>query len=121
MKNSFCTQYQDIEPYITRDGSLIRELMHPVHHNNCNQSLAEAEVPAGTRTYLHKHHASEELYHVTHGHGTMFLGNDSFPITVGDTIHIPAGTVHAVAASDVTLKILCCCSPPYSHEDTELC
>lgn len=121
MKNIHRTQYHNIKPYITRDGSLIREIMHPFHHSNINQSLAEAEIPAGTRTFLHIHHESEELYHVIQGHGTMFLGNNTFTINTGDTIHIPAGTPHAIEAHEIILKVLCCCSPPYSHEDTELC
>jgi len=42
----------DIAAYITRDGSEICELMHPDHHGCREQSLAEAVVPAGTRTLL---------------------------------------------------------------------
>ena len=34
--------YRDIEPYVTKDGSEIRELMHPAVHGNEKQSLAEA-------------------------------------------------------------------------------
>lgn len=115
------TKYKNITPYITKDGSLIRELMHPSLHNNIQQSLAEAEIPAGTTTLLHKHHKTEELYHITQGHGTMILGEQRFPVNEGDTVHIAAGTAHAIVAHDITVKILCCCSPAYSHEDTELC
>ncbi len=121
MQSTFCTHYDSIEPYITRDGSLIRELMHPRNNSNVNQSLAEAIVPASARTFMHIHHKTEELYHVTEGYGTMFLGFKCFPIAQGDTVHIPAGTPHAVEAHDKALKILCCCSPAYSHDDTELC
>jgi len=38
------TIYEEIEPYITKDGSIIRELIHPAVHGNSNQSLAEATV-----------------------------------------------------------------------------
>ena len=41
------TRLADIAPYITRDGSAIRELMHPDVHGNRAQSLAEAVVAAG--------------------------------------------------------------------------
>jgi hypothetical protein len=34
---------------VTKDGSGIRELMHPDRHGNRNQSLAEALVPPGTQ------------------------------------------------------------------------
>ena len=115
------SRYQDIQPYITRDRSEIRELMHPTIHGNEHQSLAEARIPPGERTLLHRHHTSEELYHVTAGKGLMQLDEDQFEIQRGDTIAIPPGTPHAVANIGAeTLVILCCCSPAYSHDDTEL-
>jgi len=58
------TQYKDVQPYVTKDGSLIRELMHPDVHGNRQQSLAEAIVPVGFTTFLHKHLKSEEIYHI---------------------------------------------------------
>lgn len=115
------SRYQDIPPYITKDGSEIRELMHPTVQGNDKQSLAEAIIPAGKQTLLHRHHSSEELYHITAGHGVMQLGEQKFEIRVGDTIAIPPGTAHAVENyGREPLKMLCCCSPPYSHDDTEL-
>lgn len=115
------THYLDIPAYITKDGSLIRELMHPAVHGNRRQSLAEAVVPVGERTVLHRHLKSEELYHITGGNGFMIMGEERFPISPGDTIAIPPGTPHAVEnAGREPLRILCCCAPPYSHEDTEM-
>jgi mannose-6-phosphate isomerase-like protein (cupin superfamily) len=115
------SRYQNIPAYITKDGSEIRELMHPAVQGNRNQSLAEAIIPAGRQTLLHRHHLSEELYHVTHGQGLMQLGEEKFEIRAGDTVAIPPGIAHAVANyGREPLKILCCCSPPYSHDDTEL-
>jgi hypothetical protein len=38
--------------YITKDGSIIRELMHPAVHGGNNVSLAEAIVPAGVETLM---------------------------------------------------------------------
>jgi uncharacterized protein YchJ len=49
------TRYDDIPPYVTKDSSIIRELMHPVIHGNHNQSLAEAVVPVGSTTLFHRH------------------------------------------------------------------
>jgi mannose-6-phosphate isomerase-like protein (cupin superfamily) len=107
--------------YITRDGSEIRELMHPAVHGNKSQSLAEATVLPGQTTALHRHLRSEELYHVTSGQGVMRLGDEEFTIAAGDTVCIPPGAAHAVSNSgDELLHILCCCAPPYSHDDTEL-
>lgn len=115
------TRYADIPAYLTKDGSEIRELLHPDRHGVRNQSLAEATVPAGTRTILHRHHRTEEIYHVTAGQGRMTLGGETFDVGPGDSILIAPGTSHCIEAiGDVPLRILCCCSPAYSHSDTEL-
>lgn len=120
------TRYAEIPAYITKDDSEIRELMHPgVHrdtHGSRQQSLAEASIPPGTRTLLHRHAVTEELYHVTAGQGWMTLGERQFAVTVGDTVCIPPGTPHCIEAlGDEPLRILCCCTPAYAHDDTELC
>jgi len=111
----------DCNPYITKDGSVIRELMHPTVHGNVMQSLAEATVAPGQRTLLHRHRQTEELYHVQQGSGLMTLGEQCVEIQAGDTVAIPAGTYHSVLNSgDRPLILLCACSPAYSHDDTEI-
>ena len=115
------TRYADILPCTTKDGSEIREFMHPTLHLNHNQSLAEAMVAPGQTTALHRHHQSEELYHISAGHGSMALGNEHFEVGPGDTVCIPPGTSHSITNTGAeVLRILCCCAPPYSHDDTEL-
>lgn len=110
-----------VPAYITKDGSQIRELMHPLQHGNHNQSLAQATLEAGRSTALHRHWATEELYHITAGNGSMRLGQHVFAVKPGDTIQIPPGTPHNISASnDGPLTLLCCCSPAYAHDDTEL-
>jgi mannose-6-phosphate isomerase-like protein (cupin superfamily) len=115
------TRYDDIAAYETRDGSEIRELMHPAHHACLRQSLAEARVAPGQTTVLHRHQRTEELYHVTAGEGWMTLGGAQFAVRPGDTVVIAPGTPHCIANhGEKTLVILCCCSPAYEHADTEL-
>ena len=110
-----------IAPYPTKDGSEIRELMHPGVHGNRRQSLAEATLEPGCRTLLHRHALTEELYHVTAGKGLMTLGEAQFEVVVGDTVCIAPGVSHCIeAVGREPLRILCCCSPAYAHEDTEL-
>jgi mannose-6-phosphate isomerase-like protein (cupin superfamily) len=114
-------QYSDVIPYVTKDGSEIRELMHPASHGNRAQSLAEATVPPGGETLLHRHRVTEEIYHITRGTGVMTLGADTFAVRAGDTICIPLGTPHRIRNTGTkALKILCACAPAYAHEDTEL-
>lgn len=113
------TRYAEIEPYLTKDGSIIRELMHPAVHGNRAQSFAEAIVPVGAVTRLHRHGQSEEIYHIAAGTGRMTLGGEQFDVGLGDTIAIPAGTPHCIAnTGDEPLRILCACAPPYAHDDT---
>lgn len=115
------SQRSQVATYITKDGSEIRELMHPAVHGNRAQSLAEATVAPGARTALHRHHATEEIYHFTAGCGVMTLGDETFPVATGDTVCIPSGTVHCVENTGRDpLVILCACTPAYSHEDTDL-
>lgn len=121
MSDASLTRYADVAAYRTKDGSIIRELMHPAHHASRAQSLAEAIVRPGERTALHRHVRTEELYHVLSGHGRMRLDDRSFPVTAGDTVCIPPGTAHCIAnVGDAELRLLCCCSPAYAHDDTEL-
>ncbi len=115
------TRYEDIAAYDTKDGSEIRELMHPRLHGDGAQSLAEALVHVGACTTLHRHPITEEIYHFTQGEGMMQMGQEEFPVTTGDTVRIEPGTAHRVRnTGNIPMRILCACTPAYSHEDTEL-
>jgi len=115
------TEYHKIRPYTTKDDSLIRELMHPEKHGNSSLSLAEATIPAGSTTILHRHPSSHEIYHISVGSGLMTIETEKFNVKVGDTIYIPPGMPHQIQnTGKKPLKLLCCCYPPYSHADTEL-
>ena len=119
MKNH--TKYSESQAYTTKDGSTIRELLHPDLHGNKNQSLAEATLPVNGKTLLHKHKNSEEIKQVSQGKGLMTLGKEIFDIQQGDTVCIHTGTAHCVEnTGKEELIILCSCSPAYQHEDTEL-
>lgn len=114
------TTRADVPAFVTKDGSEIRELMHPRAHAARHQSLAEATVPPGRATTLHRHARSEEVYHFLAGEGRMRLGDGTFAVRAGDTVCIPPGTPHKLW-NDATapLVLLCACAPAYSDEDTE--
>ena len=115
------TSRSEVPPYVTKDGSEVRELMHPAVHGNRNQSLAEATVPQGGATRLHRHARTEEIYHVIEGSGRLTLGGELHAVQAGDTVVILPGTPHCIENIGATpLRFLCACSPAYSHEDTEL-
>ena len=109
------------EPFITADGSSIRELAGIPSGNATNQSLAEAVVPAGSETVAHLHRRTEEIYVFTAGSGRMRLGEEESPVRAGDCVVIPPGAAHKLWADErEPLVLLCCCAPAYSHEDTVL-
>jgi mannose-6-phosphate isomerase-like protein (cupin superfamily) len=109
------------EPFITKDGSEIRELAGTPTGNAVNQSLAEATVPPGAETEEHYHRVSEEIYLFTSGRGRMRLGDEEADVAAGDTVVIPPRTSHKLWNTGTEpLRLLCCCAPPYSHEDTVL-
>jgi len=115
------SKLEDLEPFTTLDGSTIREIAGPAWTPARNQSLAEATVPVGGRTVPHYHRVTEELYFFTAGSGRMTLGDEERDVRAGDCVVIPPGLPHQlINESGEPLVLLCCCSPPYSHDDTVL-
>ena len=110
-----------VEAFTTKDGSEIRELAGTPTGNSVHQSLAEATVPPGGETEEHFHRLSEEIYFFTAGAGRLRLGDEESEVAAGDTVVIAPGTSHKLwNTGPEPLKLLCCCSPPYSHDDTVL-
>jgi mannose-6-phosphate isomerase-like protein (cupin superfamily) len=110
-----------VRPFITKDGSEIRELL--AHRNSVlrNQSLAEARVPVGGSTQEHYHVRAEEIYFITAGTGRLRLEQEERPVVAGDAIAIPPGQRHKLwNTGDRPLTLLCCCAPAYEHDDTIL-
>src|SRR4029453_5007727 len=105
------------QPFTTKDGSTIRSILDRSNAPVRNQSLAEARVPAGGATQCHYHKLAEEFYFILEGRGSMEIGGESREVGPGDAILIPPGAWHTIAARE-NLRFLCCCSPPYAHEDT---
>jgi mannose-6-phosphate isomerase-like protein (cupin superfamily) len=107
------------EPFTTKDGSTIRELLGLETAPVRSQSLAEATLAPGSATQRHYHADSEELYYVLEGQGEMEVDGERSRVGPGDAVLIPAGSWHQIVAHDGgELRFLCCCAPPYRHEDT---
>ena len=107
------------EPFRTKDGSEIRELL--AHRNSSirSQSLAEARIPIGGSTMEHYHTKAEEIYYITHGTGRMKIGQAERDVRPGDAIAIPPGQAHKLwNTGEELLRLLCCCAPAYEHDDT---
>jgi len=106
------------EPFTTKDGSTIRELLGLSTAPVDSQSLAEATLAPGQQTRRHYHAESEEFYCVLVGEGEMEIDGERASVGPGDAVLIPAGAWHQITAVGAELRFLCCCAPPYRHEDT---
>lgn len=105
------------KPFTTRDGSTIRSILDRTNAPVKNQSLAEARVPAGGSTQRHYHRLAEEFYFILEGCGQIEIDGETRAVETGDAILIPPGAFHTITAGEA-LRFLCCCAPPYAHEDT---
>lgn len=114
-------RYDQLRPYVTADGSTIREWAGPGYSPAQNQSLAEATVEPGGATTAHYHPRAEELYLFRSGRGRLRVGDEERDVQPGDCVVIPPGTVHKLwNTGEEPLVLVCACSPAYSHEDTVL-
>ncbi|MGL6279364.1 MAG: cupin domain-containing protein [Gaiella sp.] len=102
-----------LEPFTTKDGSTIREYLHTPA-----QSLAEATLGPAQGTQRHYHRLAEEIYLIVEGGGRMEVDGVVADVAPGDAILIPPGAWHELVAGDDGVRLLCCCVPPYSHDDT---
>lgn len=115
------TNLEDAAAFQTLDGSEIREVAGPVSLPTRRQSLAEATLAVGGATTPHFHRVSEELYLITAGTGRMRLDAEERDVRAGDCVVIPPGAHHQIVNTGTgPLRLLCCCAPPYSDEDTVL-
>ena len=109
----------DATPFTTADGSTIRVLLDAEAGGATNQSLAEAWLDPGQATERHYHAQTEELYVLLDGSGEMEVEGERRRVAPGDAVLIPPGAWHQIRAGGAEpLRFLCCCAPPYSHDDT---
>ena len=107
------------EPFVTADGSTIRELCGIPTGGTELQSVAEASLAPGQATDRHYHATSEEVYFVLEGVGEMEVDGERGAVRAGDAIPLRRGQRHRITnVGDGPLRFLCTCAPPYRHEDT---
>lgn len=112
---------RDAPPFVTVDGSTIRELL--AHRNSSirRQSLAEARLAPGAATTPHHHVVTEEIYYILSGTADMTIDQETRGVGPGDAIAIPPGCRHTIRNTGPDeLVFLCTCAPGYEHADTVL-
>ena len=104
---------RDATPFVTKDGSTIRE-----YHHTALQSLAEATLEPGAATRRHYHRRSEEIYLLVEGGGDLEVDGETRRVEAGDAVVIAPGSWHELTAHGEGARLLCCCVPPYTDDDT---
>jgi uncharacterized RmlC-like cupin family protein len=68
----------ELEALVTKDGSWIREMIHPKKDGPGAMSFAEAVVPPDAETIAHAHETFEEIYFVLGGGSECAWATKSF-------------------------------------------
>ena len=109
----------EVQEFITKDTSEIREILAPRNSAIRRQSLAEALVKPRMATEEHRHPNTEEIYYILSGQGRMRIDGEERDVAPLDGIAIPPGAAHKMwNTGDTDLIFLCCCVPAYTDEDT---
>ena len=109
---------EDLEPFTTKDGSTIRELVGPAWTEVATRAWPRrrcrpAERPTSTTTSRRR-----RLLFVA-GAGRMRLAEEERDVAAGECVVIPPGTTHKLwNPGPDPLVLLCCCAPAYHHDDT---
>jgi mannose-6-phosphate isomerase-like protein (cupin superfamily) len=104
----------------TVDGSAIRSLFNTNNSPVKSLSVAEASLPPNSGALLHHHVLTTEIYFVLEGSGSVEVAGQSKSVKVGDAVLILPSQPHRMISGKYGIRFLCCCSPPFSREDTVL-
>ena len=81
----------------------------------------QLSLEVGGETTEHYHIEAEEIYYLTAGSGRLRVGEEEANVRAGDCVVFAPGAAHKLwNTGDEVLTLLCCCSPPYRHDDTVL-
>jgi oxalate decarboxylase/phosphoglucose isomerase-like protein (cupin superfamily) len=84
----------------------------PSNTEGATITFGEGMLMPGRDHERHNHPDAEELIYILSGKGEMTLGDESFSVSDGDTVHIPKGAFHSVRNSGwMPLRILAVYSP----------
>lgn len=80
-------------------------------------SVIQEKMPLGTSEQLHFHSRSQQLFYILSGVATFEIDKQSYTVNSGESIHIPAETVHCIANNGVVELEFLVISEPKAHGD----
>ena len=108
------------EEYWFEEGCFIKEQLNDADHPQL--SIAQARIPAEGVTAWHCLKDTEERYVILEGEGLAEIGKETFEVSVGDVVVIPAGVaqrIKNIGSND--LRFLAICQPRFLVENYERC
>ncbi len=112
---------KDCDEFIAGDGCLLKELLHADKGKfDFHYSLAYARVKPKGVTKPHKL-KSTEVYYILEGNATMYINEESQPVSHGCAIYIPADSTQYIKnTGGKDLIFLCIVEPAWRIEDEEI-
>ena len=108
------------EEYWFEEGCFIKEQLNDADHPQL--SIAQARVPAEGVTAWHCLKDTEERYVILEGEGLAEIGKETFEVSVGDVVVIPAGVAQRIKNTGSNdLRFLAICQPHFLVENYVRC
>ena len=108
------------DEYWFQEGCFITEQLNDADHPQL--SIAQARVPAEGVTAWHCLKQTEERYVILEGEGLAEIGKETFEVSVGDVVVIPAGVAQRIKNTGINdLRFLAICQPRFLVENYERC
>ena len=111
----------DLVAFKANDGTLLKELMHPVSdHLSISYSVAHASVDVNAASLPHKLKSSES-YYILKGTGMMHIEKKVFEVSEGDIFLVPENAEQYIEnTGSVELVFLCIVEPYWRADEDEL-
>lgn len=107
----------EITPFSTPHGEIVREYMGVAAGGTQQHSLAHITLPPGKASLKHYHPVVEESYFILSGQGRMMIDGKERMLCAGDGIAIPPNAVHQIFNdSSMNLEFLAICAPPWTPD-----
>jgi oxalate decarboxylase/phosphoglucose isomerase-like protein (cupin superfamily) len=99
------------------DDTVTQTLLNSHLVEDCNVTFALARVPRGSHHLRHYHPHGSEIYFVTTGSCTVFLGEEEIEAKPGMAIYIPPGMVHGDRndGEETCEMVIVCSTPTYAE------
>ena len=108
------------DEYWFEEGCFIKEQLNDPAHPQL--SIAQARIPAEGVTAWHCLKDTEERYVILEGEGLAEIGKETFEVSVGDVVVIPAGAAQRIKNTGSNdLRFLAICQPRFLVENYERC